>query len=86
MYVQTRKNPVAGAWLRGILGSLGFDLSVVRAYGTHSCKATCLSWTGKCGIDLHHQRTLGHHTAAGDQMVNLYSRDAVPRDCTWPDP
>ena len=37
----------ASAWLREILKGLGFDASEV---GTHSCKATCLSWCARAGV------------------------------------
>ena len=67
----------AAAWLRGLLANLEFKDDVVTALGTHSCKATCLSWTGKFGISAEHQRVLGYHTAPGDSMRLLYSRDGI---------
>ena len=67
----------AAAWLRGLLANLEFNDELVTALGTHSCKATCLSWTGKFGIPADHQRVLGYHTAPGDSMRLLYSRDGI---------
>ena len=67
----------AAAWLRGLLANLEFNDELVTALGTHSCKATCLSWTGKFGISAEHQRVLGYHTAPGDSMRLLYSRDGI---------
>ncbi|CAE7719294.1 unnamed protein product, partial [Symbiodinium necroappetens] len=67
----------AAAWLRGLLASLEFNDELVTALGTHSCKATCLSWTGTFGISAEHQRVLGYHTAPGDSMRLLYFRDGI---------
>ncbi|CAE7216573.1 unnamed protein product [Symbiodinium sp. CCMP2592] len=40
----------AGArWLRHLLYRAGEDVSLVKAVGTHSCKATLLSWMSKWG-------------------------------------
>ena len=67
----------AAGWLRGILSSLGFEPVSVRRVGTHSCKATTLSWCSKYGVCKGTRRTLGYHTAPGDRMVDLYARDSV---------
>lgn len=37
----------AGMWLRGILMGLGENPDSLKRIGTHSCKATCLSWCAK---------------------------------------
>ena len=66
---------VAAGWLRGILKSRGFgDL---KAYGTHSCKATCLSWCAKWGVNPTERRVLGFHKAPQDEMMHVYGRDNV---------
>ena len=37
----------AGMWLRGLLVGLGESPDDLKKVGTHSCKATCLSWLAK---------------------------------------
>lgn len=67
----------AGLWLRGILKVLGEDPAAVSNVGTHSCKATILSWLAKAGVSLETRRILGMHTTPGEQMPLVYSRDAL---------
>ena len=45
--------------------------------GTHSCKATALSWAAKFGLDSATRRTLGYHSSKEDRMTHVYSRDAI---------
>lgn len=47
----------AADWLRKILLSLGFPAERVQRLGTHSCKATTLSWLSKRGLRREHH----HH-------------------------
>ena len=47
--------------------------------GTHSCKATCLSWLAKHGAPLDDRKHLGFHMGSGDKMALLYSRDAAAK-------
>ena len=68
---------VAGGWLRAILSRLGCPANQVSEIGTHSLKATPLSWCAKYGIESHHRRILGYHTCPRDRTMVLYSRDAV---------
>ena len=56
---------------------MGFPNDYVALSGKHSCTATCLSWTEKFGIAAEHQRVLGYHTAPGDSVRLLYSRDGI---------
>ena len=58
---------IAAGWLRGILVSRGFPEA--SRLGTHSCKATLLSWLAKYGADALHRRVLGHHKAPQDTMM-----------------
>ncbi|CAJ1459370.1 unnamed protein product, partial [Effrenium voratum] len=44
--------------------------------GTHSCKATALSWMAKANVDRHIRRLGGYHVAPGDRSMTEYSRDA----------
>jgi len=46
-------------------------------FGTHSAKATLLSWLAKAGVDLDTRRMLGYHAAPKDKSVIEYSRDAM---------
>ena len=71
------KAGVAGSWLRGVLQGLGFATRDVAPLGTHSCKATALSWTAKFGLDSATRRTLGYHSSKEDRMTHVYSRDAI---------
>ncbi|CAE7236627.1 unnamed protein product [Symbiodinium sp. CCMP2456] len=68
---------VAAGWLRSLLRKCGFSELQCSRVGTHSCKATCLSWCARFGIDSYDQRVLGFHTAPGDRSAQVYSRDAV---------
>ena len=45
--------------------------------GTHSLKATALSWCAKFGIALSVRRQLGYHVQADDKSALTYSRDAA---------
>ncbi|OLP81943.1 hypothetical protein AK812_SmicGene37435 [Symbiodinium microadriaticum] len=71
------KAGVAASWLRGVLQGLGFAMKDVAPLGTHSCKATALSWTAKFGLDASTRRTLGYHSSKEDRMTHVYSRDAI---------
>ena len=68
------------AWMREVLAQYGVPTDRLRNVGTHSLKATCLSWAAKSGVASEHRRLLGYHTAPGDRSVLEYSRDelAVP--------
>ncbi|CAE7555695.1 SLC24A2, partial [Symbiodinium sp. CCMP2592] len=66
---------VAAGWLRGILSARGFPEA--SKLGTHSCKATTLSWMSKYGVDALHRRILGYHKAPQDEMMHIYGRDNV---------
>ncbi|CAE7244370.1 unnamed protein product [Symbiodinium sp. CCMP2592] len=66
---------VAAGWLRGILSARGFPEA--SKLGTHSCKATTLSWMSKYGVDALRRRILGYHKAPQDEMMHIYGRDNV---------
>ena len=65
----------AGAWLRSLLE--GSEGPPVSSLGTHSLKATVLSWAAKYGLDVPTRRALGYHQASSDISVQTYSRDAM---------
>ena len=65
----------AALWLRNLLKN-----TVTRgdvALGTHSCKATLLSWMSKRGLPHGPRRLLGYHVSKGDNSLVIYSRDAM---------
>ena len=64
-------------WLRSILLGKKHDNCLVAKVGTHSCKATALSWLSKAGIDLPTRRLLGYHAQADEKTALVYSRDAM---------
>ena len=63
--------------LGNILKSRGHEPSLVSRVGTHSCKATALSWLSKAGVDLPTRRLLEYHAQADERMPLVYSRDAM---------
>ena len=68
----------ASQWLRKLLtGSKEVDRD--RKVSIHSCKATCLSYCAKYGMDALARLQLGYHTGgdSGLRMVHTYSRDAL---------
>ena len=72
------KRPVsageASAWIREILRALGFDASDL---GSHSCKATCLSWCARAGVSHPTRLLLGYHVYGTSKTMLHYSRDAL---------
>lgn len=67
----------ASKWLRILLfGKL--DQPEGRKVSIQSCKATCLSYCAKFGLDELVRLQLGYHTA-GFKMLHTYSRDAAAR-------
>ena len=63
--------------LRDLLKRRGFSTSAISNIGSHSLKATLLSWAGKYGMDKDHRRLLGYHTLAGDRSADTYVRDLL---------
>ena len=68
----------ASQWLRKLLTGCK-DVSKERKVSIHSCKATCLSYCAKFGLDAITRLQLGYHTGgdSGLRMVHTYSRDAL---------
>ena len=66
-------------WLRELLPRLGTGVGVedVNRFGSHSGKATLLSWMAKAGASQQDRRLLGAHARPGDLSVLEYSRDAL---------
>lgn len=65
----------AAQWLRNLLKSTDTQGSV--PLGTHSCKATLLSWMSKRGLPHGPRRLLGYHISRKDDSLIIYSRDAL---------
>ena len=67
----------AASWLRALLVGCGVDRAVVMEYGTHSCKATALSWCSKAGLDRTTRATLGYHQKGRNGTELIYGRDNI---------
>jgi hypothetical protein len=64
-------------WLRNCLPKFGVDNGALADFGTHSGKATLLSWMAKAGEAPDDRRLLGAHATPGDTSLLEYSRDAL---------
>ena len=69
--------PEFAAALRTTLLQLGFTSEELEGIGSHSLKATCLSWTAKAGVSREHRRILGYHVDLGDKSAETYARDSL---------
>ncbi len=77
-FTSRRLSTTEGAiWLREVLIDGGLPPEEAAAYGTHSFKATLLSWAAKAGMPKGARRLLGGHAAHRDKSVLEYSRDAL---------
>jgi hypothetical protein len=63
--------------LRKLLGDAG--VASVEAYGTHSAKATLLSWSAKAGLSNTDRKLLGGHADSKDKSMDEYSRDVLAK-------
>ena len=68
---------VGARWLRNLLHRSGQEASSVRALGTHSLKATCLSWAAKWGVDRETRLIMGYHSSSRSKSDVVYGRDNV---------
>jgi hypothetical protein len=64
-----------GLHLRHIFVKFGFDPSALKGIGSHSLKATMLSWAAKGGLAKDDRRILGYHADGNDRSVSDYARD-----------
>lgn len=64
-----------GDILRSILREIGYSPEEVSNIGSHSLKATVLSWCAKAGTPKESRRALGYHVSPGDKATAAYSRD-----------
>eukprot|EP00971_Amphidinium_carterae_P103491 2048916-Amphidinium_carterae.1 len=65
----------AARWMREILVQRGISENLCAKLGTHSLKATMLSWSAKFGIPREVRQILGYHVVPGVKTVLHYSRD-----------
>ena len=65
----------AGRWMLELIG-VGLGYPVAGNRGTHSCKATGLSWPARAGVRKDLRRTLGYHVAVDEVSTFTYSRDS----------
>jgi hypothetical protein len=63
--------------LRELLRESG--VADVEAYGTHSSKATLLSWAAKAGLSSTDRKLLGGHSESKDKSMEEYSRDVLAK-------
>ena len=63
--------------MRRLLSDEGFVEELVAEIGSHSLKATTLSWDAKKGLPQDTRRILGYHRLPGDRSVATYSRDEL---------
>eukprot|EP00435_Cladocopium_sp_Y103_P060675 s441_g22.t1 len=63
-------------WLRNMLQSGEFfNDNRLHSVGTHSCKATTLSWMAKWGTSVDTRRLMGYHVADRMSTMLIYGRD-----------
>ena len=67
----------AAKWLKATLAMLGEPETEKRPLGSHTCKATMLSWASRWGLSASARRNLGHHLKPGDRISVVYSRDHI---------
>ena len=68
----------ATCWLREFLGRK-FPLEDLSNYGSHSCKATVLTWAGRSTsvvFSMPERRLMGHHVDPSSKSVLTYSQEA----------
>ena len=68
---------VAAIWLKNLLKAGGALSEDIMAYGTHSCKATVLSWAAKYGLDAGTRARLGYHSRGAGGTELIYARDSM---------
>ena len=67
----------ASLWLKRLLSNAGHGHDALKDLGSHSLKATLLSWAAKAGLGGGVRRLLGAHAKPKDNSMLEYSRDAM---------
>ena len=62
---------------RWLVATLDIPQSSKRNISSHSCKATCLSWLSKIGVQKEDRDILGRHVSALQGAGPLYARDLL---------
>jgi hypothetical protein len=70
----------ANVWIKELFKSLGKDLRD-KNVGTHSCKATLLSYCAKAHVPIEQRKLLGYHSTQKSTLE--YSRDALAEPLSW---
>ena len=65
----------ATKWLRSLMRTAGVGAKDAHPLGTHSLKATCLSWCAKWGVERQTRALLGFHSKGKDGTELVYGRD-----------
>ena len=66
--------PEFAAALRTTLLQLDFTAKGLEGIGSHSLKATCLSWVAKFGVCREHRRILGYHVDISERSAETYAK------------
>lgn len=69
--------PEEASWLRRLSGSAGVEPDAMKNSGSHSLKATALSWAAKAAVAKSHRRLLGGHVKLGGRSMLEYTRDEL---------
>ena len=64
----------ATSWLRSLIQTPE-TVDRMKRVGTHSCKATCLSWLAKAGADADTRRLMGYHIGERMSTMFIYGRE-----------
>ena len=67
----------ASIWLCELLQKYSLSVAPLENVGSHSMKATTLSWLAKAGVPEKVRRLLGYHIKPKDKSLIIYSRDAL---------
>ena len=67
----------ASTWLCELLQKYSLEVRRLDNVGSHSMKATALSWLAKAGVPEKTRRLLGYHVKPKDKSLIIYSRDAL---------
>lgn len=67
----------ASTWLCELLQKYSIEVGRLDNVGSHSMKATALSWLAKAGVPEKTRRLLGYHVKPKDKSLIIYSRDAL---------
>jgi hypothetical protein len=73
----------ATRWMKDVFSLYLCPVLSTQVFGTHSLKATVLSWAAKFGVPVRVRRTLGYHIASDDTSCFTYGRDNQSEPLRW---